>query len=183
VYINRIVLTGGPGTGKTSILLKLQELGHACFEEISREIIKEELAKGSGILPWENLDAFSEKVINGRVEHFNAAKPGKSFYDRSIIDTIAYLHLDSAPVPPVWDKLAKDLRYYTKIFITPPWREIFITDSERKETFQQLLDVHQIMMDSYKEYGYELIEIPKMSIEERTEFVLEKVRNDNTLNG
>ena len=175
--INRIVLTGGPGTGKTSILLKLQELGHACFEEISREIIKEEMAKGTDILPWENLDAFSEKVINGRIEHFYAAKSGKAFYDRSIIDTIAYLHLDKAPVPPVWDKLAKNLHYNTKVFITPPWREIFITDSERKETFQQLLDVHQIMMDSYKEYGYELIEIPKMSIEERTQFIIDQTQN------
>jgi len=177
VHINRIVLTGGPGTGKTSILLKLQELGHVCFEEISREIIKEEMAKGSGVLPWENLDAFSEKVIKGRVEHFNEAKSGKCFYDRSIIDTIAYLHLDKLPVPLKWDKLAKDLRYNTKVFITPPWREIFITDNERKETYQQLLDVHEIMLNSYREYGYELIEIPKMSIKKRTQFIIDQTQN------
>ncbi len=176
MHNNRIVLTGGPGTGKTSILLKLQELGHTCFEEVSREIIVEEMTKGSDVLPWDNLNAFSERVLNGRVAQFHAAKPGITFYDRSIIDTLAYLHLDNVAVPLAWDKMAKDLRYHTQIFITPPWREIFITDNERKETFQQLLDVHEIMINSYKEYGYELIEIPKMSIEERTEFVLDYVK-------
>ena len=36
----KIVITGGPGTGKTSIINKLESLGHHVFHESSREIIR-----------------------------------------------------------------------------------------------------------------------------------------------
>ena len=36
----KIVITGGPGTGKTSIINKLEDIGHTVFHESSREIIQ-----------------------------------------------------------------------------------------------------------------------------------------------
>ena len=43
---HKIVLIGGPSTGKTTILKALKEKGFHCFEEVSREITSN-LAKNS----------------------------------------------------------------------------------------------------------------------------------------
>jgi predicted ATPase len=168
---NRIVLTGGPGTGKTSIVNALKTKGHFCFEEISREIIQEEMEKGSDVLPWDNLDAFSERVISGRLKQYESAPEGISFYDRSIVDSIAYLHLDELPVNTDWHQLALSHQYNKVVFITPPWKEIYETDNERKESFNKLIDLHEILWHTYEEYGYRLVEVPRMTIEERVNFI------------
>ena len=175
MHRQRVVLTGAPGTGKTSIILKLLKDGNHCFEEISREIIKIEMAKKSDVLPWDNLEAFSERVMDGRVADFNKAQEQLSFYDRSVLDTIAYLHYDNIPVRADWDTTAKNLRYNTKVFITPPWVDIFETDNERKESYGQLEDLHKILISTYEEYGYELINVPKTTIEKRVEFILKSL--------
>ena len=59
--MQRIIITGGPGFGKTTILNHLQNAGFNTFEEVARIVIKEELEIGSDVLPWKNLDAFSKK--------------------------------------------------------------------------------------------------------------------------
>lgn len=172
----RIILTGGPGTGKTSIINELIKEGFNCFEEISREIIREEMAKGSRVLPWDDLMAFSQKVIDGRVEQYNGAENGISFYDRSVYDSIAYLHLDKIDVLPKWDTLGKDLTFSKAVFITPPWREIFHQDNERKESLAQLTLLHETLIRTYEDYGYNLIEVPKTPIKERVEFILNHIK-------
>ena len=35
----KIVITGGPGTGKSSIINELTKRGYTCYEEISRQVI------------------------------------------------------------------------------------------------------------------------------------------------
>ena len=172
----RIVLTGGPGTGKTSIINALISRGSFCFEEISREIIKDEMAKGTNVLPWDDLMAFSQKVIDGRGEQYENAKTGTSFYDRSVYDSIAYLHLDKVEVLEEWDTLGKKLAFHTDVFITPPWRDIFHQDNERKESFEQLTLLHDTLIKTYEEYGYNLVEVPKLSIEERVTFILNHLK-------
>ena len=172
----RIILTGGPGTGKTSIINELIKEGFGCFEEISREIIRDEMAQGSRVLPWDDLMAFSQKVIDGRIEQYNNAIDGISFYDRSVYDSIAYLHLDKIEVLDEWDALGKELTFSKDVFITPPWKEIFHQDNERKESLAQLTLLHETLIRTYEEYGYNLIEVPKLSIKERVQFILNHIK-------
>ena len=174
--IQRIVISGGPGTGKTSLIWALEEAGFRCIHEISREIIREELAAKTNVLPWADLQAFSEKVYAGRKEQFGQSQNGLNFYDRSVIDTIAYMHKDGMVIPAAWEQEIKSLRYSDPVFITPPWREIFGNDHERRESWQQLVDVHNSLVAAYKEAGYTIVEIPKVSIEERMQFVLSRVK-------
>lgn len=175
----RIILTGGPGTGKTSIINELIEEGFNCFEEISREIIREEMAKGSRVLPWDDLMAFSQKVIDGRIEQYNGAKDGISFYDRSVYDSIAYLHLDKVEVTEEWDTLGKELTFSKDVFITPPWKEIFHQDNERKESLAQLTLLHETLIRTYEDYGYTLIEVPKLSIKDRVQFIINHINKSD----
>jgi predicted ATPase len=60
------------------------------------------------------------------------------------------------------------------VFFTEPWEDIYSTDSERKEPFSTATMLSDFMKDAYIESGYELVTVPKLSIRERAEFVLEK---------
>jgi len=46
------VITGGPGTGKTTVLRELQRRGFAVAEEVARRIIREQIDSGGAAVPW-----------------------------------------------------------------------------------------------------------------------------------
>ncbi len=171
----RIVLTGGPGTGKTTLIWALAQKGFSCMHEISREIIKEQVARSSDIVPWQNLQAFSERVFAGRKMQFDEAAQGLNFYDRSFIDTVAYMKKDALPIPEMWQNDIEQLRFSNPVFISPPWRKIFGNDHERRETWEQLQQIHTWLVTAYKEAGYQVVELPKTTVEARMAFILDRV--------
>lgn len=175
--MKRIAISGGPGTGKTSIIEELENRGQSCFHEYSREVIKHSLENHSDVLPWDNLPAFTEEVIRGRLLQFrDAVDQTTHFYDRTIVDSIAYQHVDHLPVKDEWHQLALSHRYEKDVFITPPWREIYVVDNERRESFEKLMKIHDILCQTYVDYGYTVHEVPKSPLESRTNWILDRVR-------
>jgi predicted ATPase len=57
----------------------------------------------------------------------------------------------------------------------PPWEEIYISDQERYESFEQALAIYNHLKKAYLELGYDLIEIPTGTIEQRVSFLLEHI--------
>jgi predicted ATPase len=51
--------------------------------------------------------------------------------------------------------------------------EIFEQDQERKQDFDQAVRTCEGMIATYTAYGYELIEIPRFTVDERLEFILQ----------
>lgn len=177
LMIKRIVLTGAPGTGKTSIINKL-EAKYSCHQEISREIISQQLANGGEITPWNNLFDFSDLVIKKRLKQYKSCSSGLYFFDRSILDSIAYLQFGQTEIHPDWLKIAETNRYHKNVFITPPWKEIYHTDNERKESFQEAHKIHNQLKETYRNYNYNLIEVPCTNINERIEFIIKHIDQD-----
>jgi len=171
----RIVLTGAPATGKTTVSQVLEDLGHQIFHEQAREIISESLANGSDILPWKDLTGFTNVVWNLRNKQFDDAMSGtKSFYDRTILDSYAYLLKGN--VTPL-DRWVKDMneRRFDKVFLLPVWPEIHALDNERMETLEDCIEVEKFIIQAYEELGYELIVVPKIPVSERVAFILERL--------
>ena len=175
--VNRVIITGGPSTGKTSLITNLENSGYNCIHETSREIIQESLASGSDVLPWKDLMKFSERVIQQRESHYHSAKSKNSkrftFFDRGIPDVFAYMEYDKIEVPEKFLKLGESLRYHTKIFITPAWKAIFENDNERVEDFCKAEQLQHFIHNTYENLGYEVIIIPKGTIENRIRFILD----------
>ncbi|MFM7024137.1 MAG: AAA family ATPase [Flavobacteriales bacterium] len=171
--MQRIIITGGPGTGKTTILNQLQSKGYNTFEEVARIVIKEELIAGSDALPWKNLDAFSKKVLPLQIINHSKALSGLNFYDRGIPDIAAYqLHSNQSVFKELEEAIALH-RYHNDVFITPPWKEIYLNDNERKETFEKACEIHFRLSETYANFGYRLIEVPQLTTEERVKFILD----------
>lgn len=171
----RIIISGAPGTGKTSIISKLSESGYKCHKEVSREIIANQLQINGSITPWQDLFKFSEIVIKERLKQYKQATNKIEFYDRGIIDSFAYLLKDNIHVEEEWITIAKEHKYYKKIFITPPWEEIYHTDHERKEDFMSATKIHSYLLEAYEAFNYNPIIIPKTTIQERINFILNEI--------
>ncbi|WP_417590126.1 AAA family ATPase [Owenweeksia hongkongensis] len=168
----RVIITGGPGTGKSTIIDLMKQNGYTCHTEVSRSVIKKELAKGSAQLPWDDLSGFSNLVFDGQTNQYRNAAEGKiNFYDRGIIDVIAYLKKDNLPADALED-LAIHYPYHTKVFLTPPWEEIYSMDEERREDFATMNTIHEELIKAYTSFGYEVVEVPKSSSQERVKFIL-----------
>lgn len=172
----RYIITGGPGFGKTSIINALEAKGYAVCHENSREVITQQLAIGGTILPWMDLDKFSDIIIEKRLEayqRFNGNTP--IFYDRGLPDTLAFIYRQNQQPEEKLLTITRTHPYNTKVFITPPWYAIFKNDNERRETFAEAVIVHQYLSKTYADLGYKLIDIPPASVEERVAFILAQI--------
>jgi len=172
-----VVLIGGPGTGKSTIIDRLKEKGYCCYPEISRQVTMKAQEEGIEQLFLENPLLFSELLLEGRKKQYeNAIKePDKIiFLDRGIPDVLAYMNYIGDQYPPSFEKACTD-HLYTKIFLFPPWEEIFISDQERYENFEQSKNIDVHLVETYKKYGYELIEVPKDTVDNRILFILDQI--------
>ncbi|WP_158750981.1 AAA family ATPase [Acidobacterium sp. S8] len=173
------VITGGPGTGKTKLLDELISRGSACVPEAARDIIQQEMRNGGDAVPWKNMQRYSELMLKKSIEDYLAYANAQqvTIFDRGILDTFAHYRLAQLTLPEDSYAHAQLLRYNRNVFLTPPWEEIYETDSERKQTYAESVAVYQTIKDVYVEYGYNLIEIPRTSISERADFVMQALRS------
>ena len=174
-----IVIIGGPGTGKTTIIDGLLERGHCCFPEISREITLEAKKQGIEQLFLENPLLFSELLLEGRKKQYHQAMAEENvvvFIDRGIPDVLAYMHYIGDAYPAFFDEACREYKY-TKIFILPPWEAIYESDDARYENYEQATLIYKHLKETYESYGYNLIEVPKDTVDNRILFILGHLSN------
>lgn len=169
-----VVIIGGPGTGKTTIIDGLIANGYCCYPEVSREVTMEAKKQGIEQLFLENPLLFSELLLEGRIkQHQNAYNEPHEivFLDRGIPDVLAYMHYIGDSYPSHFDLACKENKY-SKIFILPPWEEIYVSDEERYENYEQAKLIFSHLKETYQKYGYNLISVPKDNVENRIAFIL-----------
>ncbi len=171
----KIVITGGPGTGKSSIINHLKTKGFVCFEEVSRQITLKARAEGIEQLFLNQPLLFSQKLLDGRKQQFLDAAESKTdlvFLDRGLPDVLAYMDFIGDEYPESFIDTCKK-HSYDYVFILAPWQEIFISDSERYESFEQATKIHHHLLNTYQNFDYNLLDVPFDSIEKRTDFILD----------
>ncbi len=176
-----IVIIGGPGTGKTTIIDGLIEKGFCCYPEISREITLEAQKQGIDQLFLDKPLLFSELLLEGRKKQFQNAlnEPHDVvFIDRGLPDILAYMHYLNTSYPVIFDMACRE-HIYSKIFILPPWEEIYESDEVRYENYEQSELIYSHIKETYQNYGYKPIEIPKESPDNRILFILDKISKRN----
>lgn len=173
----KYIITGGPGAGKTSLLQALKAAGYFCSEEASRQIITEEVTKGSGCLPWTNLSCFAPKVLERTIELYTqtAANTGITFFDRGIPDIMAYQKAAGLPIDNRYYAAVQQHPYQPLAFILPPWKAIYINDAERWQTFEESVHLYEFLRETYQTLGFTLVTVPLESVGNRMHFILQSI--------
>ncbi len=165
----RIIITGGGGSGKTSIINTLGKKGFSTYPEVSRQIIKKQQLINGDLTPWQNLSCFAEECLCRMEKQLDNNLNEFSFYDRGIPDIIAYLKVNKFEVKDKY--FAKANQYYNTVFICPPWKDIFINDAQRPETFEYSKSIYLSIKKIYSDLGFKLIELPKISVKLRVKII------------
>lgn len=170
----KIVLIGGPGTGKSSVLNELENRDFHCMHEVSREVTLRAQQQGIQQLFLTDPILFSKMLLEGREKQFLDAISSSHptvFFDRGIPDVHAYLEYTKEPYPSEFIEKSNQYKY-DYAFRFKPWKEIYTSDNERYENFEESQVIDNFLQKAYEELGYTIIDVPFGSINERTDFIL-----------
>ncbi|MDC7998180.1 ATP-binding protein [Gilvibacter sediminis] len=182
---HRVVITGAPGTGKTAVINALRNEGFHIFPEVIREFTAEETATQDSpqvatnpIVFAKDSDSFNRRLLLGRQQQFFAGghlDTRPVFYDRGLPDVLAYMDYFDQEYGAEFEAYCTDHRY-DQVFIMPPWEDIFHADGGRFETFEQAVDLHESLNLRYRYFGYDLVEVPRLTIAERVNFIRNQLK-------
>jgi predicted ATPase len=168
----RIVIAGGPGSGKSTLLQALAESGEICYEESSRVLIREQLATAGPLVPWADLSAFAQECSERmRAQLTDSSRHRRCFFDRGLPDLVGYLRHGGRLAPDAWRDVSR--AYAATVFFAPPWREIFVNDAERPQTFAEAQALSAHICRAYQDYGFRLVHLVKSSVADRRGQVLD----------
>jgi predicted ATPase len=164
------VITGGPSSGKTTLISKLSEMGYNVVPESARLLIDKRISEGK-TLEEIRIDEkeFQKRVMEMKV-NFESQLPKNElvFLDRGIPDTIAYFRLYGFDLEEIL-KFCQE-KTYKKIFFLE--QLTFEKDYARIEDWEKTEKLNKLLRSAYLDLGYEVVTVPKMPMEERIGFIL-----------
>ncbi|MEA1878047.1 MAG: ATP-binding protein, partial [Bacteroidota bacterium] len=171
-----IVITGGPGSGKTSICEYLRDNDYQTYPEGARQIIEQGIQPPIATANSQQDPGFGEKILHSRInDYLDSHNHELCFFDRGLPDGLAFSHfLNKEPDQTLLDAI--DRYRYDHIFILTPWKEIYCQDSVRQESFEIAELISHYCTRAYKDSGYRLVEVPQLPIPERATFILNELR-------
>ncbi|MER6948756.1 AAA family ATPase [Nonomuraea sp. NPDC000554] len=170
------VITGGPGSGKSTLIRHLAGRGFATKPEAGRAVIQDQVAISGPALPWSDPGLFAELMLAWDLRSYReASRDEPVLFDRGLVDTVGYLVLLGRPVPRHLDAAARTFRYHPRVFAAPPWPEIYEQDSERRQSLDEAERTYEACVAAYAGYGYEVVTLPRAPVEQRARFVLDRL--------
>ncbi len=172
--MHAILLTGAPGAGKTTLAEALAARGLTVVAESARAVIRSRLARG--LPPRPPPEQFARQVLQLDIGNYaaKARETGVVVFDRGVLDSVGMLHA-AAPLPPEeLDQIVATHRY-DLVFLFPAWEAIYCNDGERDQSFAQAQGVEAEMRRWVRRCGAEPIEVPRLPVEGRCAFVLQRL--------
>ncbi|MDH6132581.1 putative ATPase [Kitasatospora sp. MAA4] len=178
--MKRYILTGTPGAGKTTVLRRLEEQGLEVVDEAATAVIAREQAQGDPE-PWTQA-AFIDKVValqrERQVQQPTADSVRVQIYDRSPICTHALGTYLGRPIPDTLaaeiDRITREHVYQQRVFFI---RTIGFCEptAARRISFQESLVFERIHEQSYRQFGYELVDVPAGTVAARAALIADTI--------
>jgi predicted ATPase len=169
--VQRFIITGAPGAGKTAIIRQLELDGFSVVEEAATAVIAAAQAQGAD-KPWTHPSFLDDIARLQRDRQIRSSyQPDEvQFHDRSVVCTAAlavYLEFPLSPfVAAELERVKNERTYETRVFFIRNLGFVTPTDA-RRITFEETLRFEKIHEEIYSEFGFELVPVPSGSVAER----------------
>ena len=161
------MISGCSGGGKSSLLAELTRRGYAAVAEPGRRIIADVRAGRGGALPWDDPAGFARCAIAMSVADHDRAS-GLTFFDRGVVDAAVALEATTRESGAAWVARHR----YDRLFLAPPWPEIYETDEDRRHSLDKALSDYVRVERAYLDVGYAPVVLPHDTVAARADFVL-----------
>ncbi len=173
IITNWHVITGGPSTGKTTVINLFSKRGYKTTIEHARHYIDTMKEEGNTVEEIRsNKRKFQLGVLNMQIEQEAELSPDETvFLDRAIPDAMAYYQFLNLEFDETLLKAMEQVSY-KKIFILD--RLPFVNDYARTENEKDQKYIHKLIIDVYESLGFPVIFVPLLSPDKRVDFILNK---------
>jgi len=149
----KIVLTGGPGVGKTSIIEELKKRGFTVKLEIFTELFERaEKTVGLDKLFEDLPKLLHELIILQQSLESDVGNGEVIFYDRGMIDILGFAHNLNLTFSPEDKKIVESARYDGVFIIEPLPSECYVQNNIRRQSFTESLEHHAQVSQCYLNY-------------------------------
>lgn len=171
------VITGAPGSGKTTLINELNNNGFATMPEVARLVIDERLASGQSIEDIRRDEAALQQAIVARRFELQSHVPIDqiTIFDRGMHDSLAYLryyHFEEGQ--RLLDACSKIS--YGAVFMLEPLAQ-YEQDYGRTEDADFAAAMHELLIKTYSDYGMQPVLVPNRSVPERVDMVMRYIDN------
>lgn len=166
---NWYVITGGPSSGKSTVLEHIEKLGYKVIPEATRSLIDEEKAAGKTIKDIRRDEAEFQRRVLARKIKIESELPRDQliFFDGAIPSSVAYF--ETSGLDPQQALSVCQKGQYRKVFLMEQLP--FVQDGARTENTETIKELNRLLKKAYEDLGYEVISVPVMSVEERVKFI------------
>lgn len=166
------VLTGPPGSGKTTVLTTLGDRVNTVSEP-ARRVLAEQRRRGGTATGDQDPSQFVAHMLSLAVSDFGSAAE-VTLFDRGLPDLLGFTTHYELDATAVLEAVTK-FRYRSPVFFLPSWEAIYENDDERTLSFEGSAAFGELIRQAYENSGYEILMVPKLSPEDRAGFILEQM--------
>lgn len=171
---NWYVITGGPCSGKTTIVNMLAERGYKTTIEHARHYIDTQLADGKTVKEIRKHQRdFQLKILNLQIDQESSLSPDEQvFLDRAIPDALAYYRFLGIPEDEELTKMMAVVSY-KKVFILDYLP--LVEDYARQEDAAAQKKIHKLITEVYEALPFPVVHVPVLPPDKRVDYILERI--------
>ena len=170
---NKVVFTGPPCSGKTTILKLLKKRGYNIIWDTAREILESDASVREII----DTEEFSDIIFMRQLEKENLVDQSDVSYllETSLVDCLVYREFKSQST-----EVLKGLNLkgrYRMVFLFQPLPFVYDGVRDSNDSLNQKR-IYSLMKKVYLSLGYAIIDVPVMNIANRLDLVYNAIKGD-----